>query len=71
MTISRFKLLRLRDDTGVSGTGYVLHGVILPSGRVVIEWREPDQTIGVYDNIDQFIRIHVNSHEASSYVEYY
>ena len=58
----RFFMNRLSDVTGVSGTGRVVNGVILPSGKVVLEWKHPHQTIGIYDNFQQFIIIHVESH---------
>ncbi|MEA2639433.1 MAG: hypothetical protein QOF51_827, partial [Chloroflexota bacterium] len=34
-----FTLIRHRDETGVSGTGRVLDGVVFHTGQVVICWR--------------------------------
>lgn len=59
----RFVLERREDETGVSGTGQVLEGVVLKSGRVVTEWRPPLRSIGVYDDFEQFERIHVHPHK--------
>ena len=59
---ARFYMNRLSDVTGVSGTGRVVNGVIMPSGKVVLEWKSPHQTIGIYDNFKQFLTIHVESH---------
>lgn len=64
----RFYMNRLTDVTGVSGTGRVLNGVILPSRKVVLEWKSPYQTIGIYDNFEQFMKIHVESHPDSNEV---
>jgi hypothetical protein len=64
----RFYMNRLTDVTGVSGTGRVVNGVILPSGKVVLEWKSPHQTIGIYDNFKQFLAIHVDSHPDSNEV---
>lgn len=58
----RFYMNRLSDVTGVSGTGRVLNGVILPSGKVILEWKSPHQTVGIYDDFKQFLTIHVESH---------
>lgn len=68
--IRRFNLHRWRDDSGVSGVGVVLNGVVLPSGRVVIEWREPHRTIAVYDSFLQFKKIHIDAHPNSGEVEW-
>jgi hypothetical protein len=38
----RFKLVRHRDDSGVSGTGTVAFGVLWPDGAVDIQWRNDD-----------------------------
>jgi hypothetical protein len=35
---TRFHLQRDRDVSGVSGTGLVAHGRVLPGGAVVLEW---------------------------------
>ena len=58
----RFKMLRKVDETGVSGTGEVLFGVVLPTGRVVVEWRSPRPTLGIYSSISEFAEIHVDAH---------
>ena len=67
-TPARFYMNRLSDVTGVSGTGRVVSGVIMPSGKVLLEWQSPHQTIGIYDNIQQFLTIHVESHPDSNEV---
>ena len=36
--VTRFYLNRREDVSGVSGCGRVAAGVILPSGKVVLEW---------------------------------
>lgn len=67
-TPARFFMNRLTDVTGVSGTGRVVNGVIMPSGKVLLEWQSPHQTIGIYDNFEQFLTIHVESHPDSNEV---
>lgn len=54
----RFKLLRLEDESGVSGEGIVCHGVQFPSGRCVMEWDTDMASIGVYDSIEHVERVH-------------
>lgn len=58
----RFFLRRLKDETGISRTGRVLEGVLLQSGKVVVEWRPPHSTLGVYNSLDEFKTIHVDCH---------
>ena len=50
--------MRREDVSGVSGTGVVAVGCVYPSGRVVIEWREPYRSMGIYGGIDQVDAIH-------------
>jgi len=53
-----FLLIRNVDETGVSGTGIVAHGVIFKSGRVVMEWLRPPCSIGMYESMQEMIQIH-------------
>lgn len=59
---ARFWLKRLNDETGVSRTGRVLEGVYFQSGKVIVEWRQPHSTIGIYNSLDEFFLIHVDCH---------
>lgn len=60
-----FTLNRASDETGVSGTGVVLEGVIFDDGRVVIRWLPGNaqaQSTACYDTYQDFRKIHVDSH---------
>jgi hypothetical protein len=54
-------LQRLRDETGISRTGHVLEGVVTQSGRVIVEWRPPHSTVGIYKDLAEFRTIQVDS----------
>lgn len=54
----QFYLERYIDESGVSGTGIVACGVILPSGRVVMEWVTGIASLGVYDSVDEVETVH-------------
>jgi hypothetical protein len=56
--IKEFYLERLEDESGVSGVGVVARGVILPSGKAVLEWETEMTSIAIYNNIDELIEIH-------------
>ena len=60
----RFTMRREFDVSGVSGTGIVLEGVHFSTGVVVIHWLTPPPrgSISVFDDIEQFLSIHVRPH---------
>ena len=57
-TIKEFYLQRVEDETGISGTGVVARGVILPSGRVCLEWCTFHSSINIYNNFQDIDEIH-------------
>jgi len=57
-----FSLIRESDETGVSGTGEVLKGVILPDGRTIIEWISDIKSTTIYKSFSDFLQIHVIRH---------
>ena len=60
----RFTMRRDFDVSGVSGTGIVLEGVHFSTGVVVIHWLTPPPrgSISVFDDLEQFLAIHVRPH---------
>jgi hypothetical protein len=56
--IREFYLERLEDESGVSGTGVVARGVVLPSGRVVLEWESQITSITIYNSVEELNEIH-------------
>jgi len=68
-----FTLIRHVDESGISGKGRVLDGVIFHTGQVVVCWRStPDSdksdysSIAIYPSWGAFLRIHVNSHPSGA-----
>ena len=64
-----FYLERKEDVHGISGTGIVAVGVVLPSGRCVLEWLGAEVTETIFENIEQITRIH--GHNGATLVKYY
>ena len=61
-----FAMVRPKDETGVSGTGHVLDGVIWPgSGRVQVQWRSDTSSLNTYECYEDFLKVHVDSHPAN------
>ena len=68
-----FTLIRHVDESGVSGTGRVLDGVIFHTGQVVVCWRSDiDETkhgfssIAIYPSWEAFLYVHVAPHPAGA-----
>ena len=60
--LKEFYLLRNKDVSGVSGEGVVARGVILESGRCVLEFVNSVHTsINIYQNITDVELIHGHS----------
>lgn len=64
-----FTLIRYYDESGVSGTGRVLDGVIFHTGQVVICWRSdihPERpgysSLAIYPSWAAFLHVHVEPH---------
>lgn len=66
-----FSIIRVNDETGISGQGRVLDGVVFHNGKVAICWRTdtPDSkslhghsSITVFDSFKAFKAIHIDSH---------
>jgi hypothetical protein len=59
--IRKFHLNRVKDESGVSGTGIVAVGVVLPSGRAIMEWTSTRTGIPgfeLHDNVENVEAIH-------------
>lgn len=57
-----FKILREADESGVSGTGHVVNGVVFNDGTTVIRWLTEMSSIAIYKSFEDFKAIHIDSH---------
>ena len=66
--IRTFTIARQYDDTGVSGTGVVIEGVVLATGQAIIHWLTPAPrgALAIFDSMTDFIKIHINPHPDNS-----
>ena len=53
-----FKLLRLKDVSGVSGKGIVAEGVEFHDDQVVLSWLGKYHSIAIHPNIKQLKKVH-------------
>ena len=67
-----FSVFRRSDETGISGTGRILDGVIFHTGQVVVCWRtdlNPEHSgfssLAIYATWEAFKHIHIDPHPAS------
>jgi hypothetical protein len=68
-----FTLIRHVDESGISGTGRILDGVIFHTGQVVVCWRsnlEPEKpeysSIAIYPSWDAFLHVHIHPHPSGA-----
>lgn len=66
----RFQLIRDEDVTGVSGTGVVAEGVLLTSGKVVVEWLTDWPTSVVWHDRGLESVEHVHGHNGRTRIEW-
>ena len=67
-----FALTRKADETGVSGTGIVLDGIVFPSGDCVVRWRGATPCIQVWPSFEAFKRVHIDPHpDNKTEIEWY
>lgn len=64
-----FYLRRLKDESGVSGTGIVAEGIELTNGQCVLHWLTIYSSIAVYPSLKELTNIH--SHDGKTVVEFY
>lgn len=60
-----FELHRVEDDSGISGTGHVLDGVVFPDGTTVVRWRGKYRSTAMFKNYRNFEKIHMAYHGSS------
>jgi hypothetical protein len=61
LTASRcrtFKLVRIEDETGISGTGIVAEGIEFSNGMCAMCWLTAMHSVAVYPNVRQLEAIH-------------
>lgn len=56
--IKPFYLIRSEDVSGTSGIGIVAVGVVMPSGKCVMEWLSTETTDTIFESLEQIKRIH-------------
>lgn len=62
--IKTFTVCRQSDETGVSGEGIVMDGVIFSTGQCVVHWLYPPPkgSITIWESYDDFIKVHIKPH---------
>lgn len=60
-----FCMVRKNDESGTSGTGEVLEGIVFSTGKVAVCWKSkktPVHSVSVFDSYDEFYKIHIGQH---------
>jgi hypothetical protein len=58
--IRRFYILRTHDASGIAGLGRIVEGVVMASGRVILEWRPPISSQVTFANWKEFKHVYLN-----------
>lgn len=53
-----FDLVRLSDESGVSGTGHVAEGAVFADGSVAMRWLTETRSTAIYDSARDLLAIH-------------
>lgn len=46
--------------SGIAGTGRIVEGVVMPSGRVYLEWRGPVRSRVTFDDYKEFAYVYLH-----------
>ena len=66
--LDQFEIHRDEDPTGVSGTGVVARGFVLPeTGIVVIKWLTEHSSVAIWENMEEMSAVHLH-HDLSHVV---
>lgn len=57
-----FRMIRVQDDSGISGTGKVAEGVVMSNGKCIILWSSHTPAVHVWDSFKAFKAVHIDSH---------
>ena len=65
--ITSFTVYRQQDETGVSGEGVVIEGVVMATGQCVVHWLYPPPRggIAIFDSMSDFVKVHIERHPAN------
>jgi hypothetical protein len=64
----RFRLNRVIDETGISGTGYIAEGILFTNGKCILSWLTEHKSIAIYDTLNELIIIH--GHNGKTKIEW-
>ena len=65
--IKMFTVCRSYDETGISGQGVVIEGVVLATGQCIVHWLYPPPRggIAIFDSMSDFIKVHIQPHPSN------
>lgn len=66
--MKQFHLVRMEDESGVSGTGIVGEGVVFSNGKVALTWLSGINSVLIYDSVSDLDKIH--GHQGKTRVVY-
>lgn len=58
MAQKTFKLVRLKDVSGISGDGLVAEGIVFHDGQTVLSWFGRIHSIEIFPEVSDVLKIH-------------
>lgn len=66
-----FEVYRGHDESGISGTGKVMEGVIFSDGRVALQWMSTPRSFVMWDRFEDMWTINIASHPSNATVVHF
>jgi hypothetical protein len=66
--VRTFDLIRIKDPSGMSGTGKVAEGIEFSNGRIALSWMTPRASVEIWNSIADLIYIHGHGDEQTSVI---
>lgn len=54
----RFRMMRVVDETGVSGHGHIADGVVFPDGLTVVRWKTATPGTTIFESLESAKKVH-------------
>ena len=61
LLMTRFILQRLKDVSGVSGTGVAAEGIVFSDGQVALRWLGDVSSVVIHKSVENVIKVHCHA----------
>ena len=58
-------MVRQKDESGISGVGHVVTGVVFDDGTTVVKWNSRTSSVVIYNWFEDFKEVHITGHPSN------